>query len=208
MKPDAKLTTGLGVVVAALPVLAPLPASAAQPRDTPTIEIATVNGSGCRRETVTVTPGPGGFTVHYRDYSAKIGGDALPTDFRKNCQLNLRIIPPEGVTYAVTYVDHYGSAQLAPDATAAFRASHYYAGLPARHSGFSSLKGPYSGEWLVFKEFDPREFIYVPCGEDRNLTLNTELRLTASARTKTSTIDMNSDRGSTYLFAWRTCPPG
>ncbi|TMR06413.1 DUF4360 domain-containing protein [Actinomadura soli] len=208
MNTKATLVTGLGVV-AALPLLTSPPASATPPHGAPTIEIATVNGSGCRPETVTATPEPNGFTIRYSDYSAKIGGDSLPTDFRKNCQVNLEIIPPEGFTYAVMRIDYRGSAQLAPDSTGVLKASYYYAGSPAQTPTFRSFKGPFSGAWPVTEVIDPSRFIYVPCGEKRNLNVSTELRLTAPDRTRTSTLDMHSDPGSTYHFAWRTCPrPG
>ncbi|MFI0367093.1 DUF4360 domain-containing protein [Actinomadura sp. 1N219] len=204
MSPKATLVTALGV--AAIPVLTSPAASEPPPHATPTIEIASTNGSGCRPETVTITPEPNGFTVKYSRYSAKIGGEALPTDFRKNCQLNLRIVPPKTFTYAVMRIDHRGSAQLAPDATGVLKASQYYAGAPGHAPIYHSFKGPFSNGWQATETIDPGRLIYVPCGEERNLNISTELRLTAPDRTRASTLDMHADLGSTYHFTWRNCP--
>ncbi|MYY10946.1 DUF4360 domain-containing protein [Streptomyces sp. SID4919] len=78
------------------------------------IEVATVNGSGCPTGTaaIAVSPDSTAFTVTYSDYLAKAGGPSLPTDFRKNCQLNLIVHVPNGFTYAVMGVDYRGSASL------------------------------------------------------------------------------------------------
>ncbi|TDD37314.1 DUF4360 domain-containing protein [Actinomadura sp. KC06] len=199
------MITGLGVAAAALPVLTSPPAAAAPPHRDPTIEITTVNGSGCRPETVTVTPRSSGFTIRYSDYSAKIGGDALPTDYRKNCQLGLRIIPTEGFTYAVMAVDHRGSAQLAPDATGVLKASHEFAGSPRQAQTTHSFKGPLSGGWQVAEKIDPGQLVWASCREERNLNISTELRVNAVDRTTANTFDMHSGLGSAYHFAWKTC---
>lgn len=53
---------------------------------------------------------------------------------------------------------------------------------------------------------DPDRLVYKPCGEERNLTVSTELRVATSDKTRMNALDMNSDLGSTYTFAWRTCP--
>jgi hypothetical protein len=70
------------------------------PPDRIIIDVVTVNGSGCRPNTaaVAVSPDNTAFTVTYSEYLAQVGVGSKPTDFRKNCQLNLRVHVPQGFT--------------------------------------------------------------------------------------------------------------
>ncbi|MEU0276668.1 DUF4360 domain-containing protein, partial [Streptomyces sp. NPDC006307] len=94
------------------------------PPDKIVIEVATVNGSGCPLGTaaVAVAPDNTAFTVTYSDYLAQVGVGAEPTDFRKNCQLNLVVHVPQGFTYAVASADYRGYASLAAGASAVQKA--------------------------------------------------------------------------------------
>ncbi|WP_228004598.1 DUF4360 domain-containing protein [Amycolatopsis sp. YIM 10] len=60
------------------------------PPDHFTIDVVTVNGSGCPAGTaaVAVSPDNKAFTVTYSDFLAQVGVGATPTDFRENdnCQ--------------------------------------------------------------------------------------------------------------------------
>src|SRR4051812_42448781 len=78
------------------------------------IDVVTANGSGCPAGTaaVAVSPDKSAFTVTYSNYLAQAGAGTRPTDFRKNCQLNLNVHIPGGFTYAVTEADYRGYAHL------------------------------------------------------------------------------------------------
>jgi hypothetical protein len=50
--------------------------------------------------------------------------------------------------------------------------------------------------------------VWHPCGERRNLNINTELRVSKGTSTDASFLTMDSIDGSietTYHFAWRAC---
>mgnify|MGYP006199072811 CR=1 FL=1 len=85
------------------------------PPDHMTIDVVTVNGSGCPAGTaaVAVSPDNKAFTVTYSQFMAQVGVGALPTDFRKNCQLNLRMNIPQGFTYGIAQTD----SSLSPSAS-------------------------------------------------------------------------------------------
>ncbi|GAA1919243.1 hypothetical protein GCM10009716_30030 [Streptomyces sodiiphilus] len=78
------------------------------PEDGMVIELVSVYGSGCPEGSaaVAVSPDNTAFTVTYSEYLAQVGVGAKPTDFRKNCQLNLAVRVPQGFTYAVFGVDY------------------------------------------------------------------------------------------------------
>ncbi|MEU0691615.1 DUF4360 domain-containing protein [Streptomyces uncialis] len=209
-----------GAAVAAL-LAAAMPAQGAgssvstikAPPDKIVIEVATVNGSGCPTGTaaIAVSPDNTAFTVTYSDYLAKTGGPSLPTDFRKNCQLNLIVHVPNGFTYAVMSVDYRGFASLERGASGVEKASYYFQGSPATVSRSHTFNGPLVEDWQATDTTDWAHLVWAPCGVRRNLNINTELRVNAgtSDRTKTSFMTMDSTDGNldtVYHLAWQRCP--
>ncbi|GLZ28969.1 hypothetical protein Lesp02_11590 [Lentzea sp. NBRC 105346] len=185
------------------------------PPDHFTIDIVTVNGSGCRAGTaaVAVSPDNKAFTVTYSEFLAQVGVGSKPTDFRKNCQLNLRINAPSGFTYGIASTDYRGFASLEKGASALQRANYYFQGMSETAYTQHPYKGPLVDDWQATDTTDVASIVYHPCGEKRNFNINTELRVnagTSDPKKTTSFISMDSTDGSietTYHFAWKTCPP-
>jgi hypothetical protein len=181
----------------------------APPPEKVTVEVVTVNGSGCPAGTadVSVNPDNTAFRVTYDDYTVQAGGGSGPTDFRKNCQLNIRFKVPSGYVYAIEKVDHRGSASLANGATALQRTNYYFQGSSQNDFVDHSFSGPFYGDWHTT---DIGALIFSPCNRHRNLNINTELRVDAgsSDRSKVSSMTMDSTNGKTftlYQLAWRQC---
>ncbi|MCW2640777.1 MAG: secreted protein [Dactylosporangium sp.] len=199
-----------------LSVLAP-PAAAQTTPPPPNkivIDLVTVNGSGCPAGTaaVAVAPDNTAFTVTYSHYMAQVGVGAKPTDFRKNCQLNLSVHVPQGFTYAIAEADYRGFGHLENGATGLERANYYFQGQ--RQTAFinHSFAGPLNDDWYTTDWVDVAALVFAPCGEQRNLNINTELRVGAGssdpAKT-TSFMSMDSTDASIdtiYHFAWKKCP--
>lgn len=186
---------------------------AVTPSENIVIELATVNGSGCPMGTaaVAVSPDNTAFTVTYSDYLAQVGPGTRPTDFRKNCQLNLRVHVPQGLTYAIARADYRGFMNLERGATAQEKASYYFQGMPQTDAASHTFVGPRSDNWQASDVTDIAALVWAPCGEKRNFNINTEVRVNAGAsdRTKTSFITMDSTDasiGTVYHLAWKTCP--
>ncbi|WP_158887371.1 DUF4360 domain-containing protein [Amycolatopsis anabasis] len=182
------------------------------PPDRITVDIVTVNGSGCPPGTaaIAVSSDNTAFTVTYSDYLAQAGAGASPTDFRKNCQLNLQVHYPQGFTYAIAKADYRGFAHLEKGASALERANYYFQGQSATERVSHTFNGPFSDDWQTTDQTDWASLVWAPCGEYRNLNVNTELRVNAgSARPDTTSfISMDSTDGSvktTYHFAWKRC---
>jgi hypothetical protein len=212
---------GIAVSIAAaiaVGALSAAPASAAPLRvpgpDGVTIEIATVNGSGCPAGTaaVAVSDDKEAFTVTYSEYMAQAGGSSAPTDFRKNCQISMKVHVPQGFTYAIASTDYRGFAALEPGSSGIEKASYYFQGMPQTAAVSHNLSGAYSDNWQFTDTNDVAQLVYKPCGEERNFNVNTELRVLkgTSDPAKTSFMSMDSTDGSiktTYHFAWMQCPP-
>lgn len=182
------------------------------PADEIIIDIATVNGSGCPEGTaaVAVSPDNTAFTVTYSEYLAQAGGDSDPTDFRKNCQLNLIVHVPQGFTYAIASADHRGFAYLQPGASGMQKASYYFQGSSETRSSEHQIEAPYSDNWQYTDEVPVDQLVYKPCGEERNFNINTELRVgVGDDSTKKSFVTMDSTDGdikTLYHFSWKECP--
>jgi len=192
----------------------PIEDSVAPPADQIVISVATVNGSGCPAGTaaVAVSPDNTAFTVTYSQYMAQVGVGALPTDFRKNCQLNLKVHVPQGFTYAIAKADYRGFSHLESGATAMERANYYFQGQSQTSFIMHPFSGPVEDDWQTTDSVDVAALVFAPCGELRNLNVNTELRVnpgTSNPRKTTSFIAMDSTDGSiktVYHFAWMACP--
>jgi hypothetical protein len=195
-----------------LPVLADPVPTTNPPAERITIEIVTVNGSGCRLGTAAVAAAPDNtaFTVTYSDYLAQAGAGTAPTDFRKNCQLVLKVNVPGGFTYAIGQADYRGFAHLERGASGMQRASYYIQGTSPTAAESHSFAGPVSDSWQTTDVTDVASLVYAPCGEVRLFNINTELRVsrgTSDPKT-TSFMMMDSTDGgvsTTYHFNWMRC---
>jgi hypothetical protein len=204
----------VGSVVLSMLVSPTVNQNTAPPTDRIIIDVVTVNGSGCPAGTaaVAVSPDNTAFTVTYSQYLAQVGVGAKKTDFRKNCQLNLRVHVPQGFTYAVAQADYRGFAHLENGATGLERANYYFQGTSPTASATHPLNGPYDDDWQTTDSTDLASLVFAPCGEERNLNINTELRVNAGTSDPTTTnsfVSMDSTDGSIktiYHFAWKKCP--
>ncbi|MFC4049776.1 DUF4360 domain-containing protein [Actinomadura syzygii] len=209
--------TAAAVAAVSMAAAPAVPASASAPRlvrgpDGVTVEVVTVNGSGCPIGTaaVAVSPDKEAFTVTYSDYLAQAGGDSKATDARKNCQLALKVHVPQGFTYAIASADYRGFGYLEKGAKGTQKASYYFQGNAQTASATHSLQSPLNDNWQFSDSVPVTQLVWKKCGEERNFNINTELRVDkgTSDPTKVSFVSMDSTDGSIktiYHFAWKTC---
>ncbi|MGW4213187.1 DUF4360 domain-containing protein [Lentzea sp. NPDC004789] len=207
------MISALAAAALALSTITIPPVADPPPTGQITIDVITVNGSGCRQGTaaIAVSPDNKAFTVTYSDYLAQVGPQAKPTDFRKNCQLNLKVNVPGGFTFGIAQADYRGFAQLEKGAKGTVKASYYFQGMSDTDQRSKTFNGALSDNWQVTHKTDVASIIYHPCGEKRNFNINTELRVEkgTSDPKKTSFMAMDSTDGSIetiYHFAWKKCP--
>ncbi|MFI0480221.1 DUF4360 domain-containing protein [Actinomadura sp. 9N215] len=186
----------------------PASSETAPPPGKVTIGVETINGSGCPAGTTKVEPSQGNaaFTVVYDKYVAWAGGDAPPTEFRKNCHISVDVNAPEGYTYAVVGIVSRGFAHVEEGATAQRRTNYYFQGDAKNTSVSHELKGPYDDNWRFADRTDPAQRVYKPCGAERNLNINTELRVNKGSSSKSSFIAMESAyANAVYQLDWKRC---
>src|SRR3954452_18808373 len=143
------------------------------PTDRIVIDVVTVNGSGCPAGTaaVAVAPDNTAFTVTYSSYTAQVGVGALPTDLRKNCQLNLRVHVPSGFTYAIAEADYRGFGHLEKGASGQERANYYFQGNAPTAYISHNINGPFDDDWQNTDTTDIASLIWEPCGQERNFNI-------------------------------------
>ena len=207
------LTTGAALLASLAATGAPAHAAPASvPSQDMVIDVAAANGSGCPwgSADVTVSPDNKAFTVTYSQFTAQTGPDAKPTDFRKNCQLALNVHVPQGYTFAIAGADYRGFAHLERGASGSESANYYFQGEPQSTRIRHDFTGPVDADWQRTDNVGVQSLSFLPCGEERYLNVNTELRVTRgwSSRKATSFLTMDSTDGridTIYHVAWKHC---
>jgi uncharacterized protein DUF4360 len=188
-------------------------AVSATPNDEMVIGVVAANGSGCPWGSAQVTPSPDNkaFTVTYSQFTAQVGVGALAADFRKNCQLALDVHVPQGYTYAISGTDYRGFAHLERGSSASETANYYFQGERQSTRIRHDFAGPYDGDWQRTDSVGISSLAFLPCGEQRYLNVNTELRVnagTSNIRKTTSMLTMDSTDGridTVYHVSWKKC---
>ncbi|WP_186763049.1 DUF4360 domain-containing protein [Lentzea tibetensis] len=195
------------VALALSAILPPSTAGAVPPPPSVSVELVAVNGSGCAAKTASVAMAKGNsaFTVAYSNFQARAGSGATPTEFRKNCQINVRFKYPAEYTWGISKVEHHGSAKILQGANAVLRGSYYFAGSPSTLPMTHTFKGPLNDKWNTTDTANPDQIFYPPCGQSWNLNVNTETRVNKAATTELSAITMSPDLSATYHLDWRKC---
>ncbi|QFZ19324.1 DUF4360 domain-containing protein [Saccharothrix syringae] len=206
------MLTAVAAAVLAVSAISPAAGPAAEdaPPDYVTIEVVTVNGSGCPAGTAAVAAAPDrtAFTVTYSSFLAQAGGESDPTDFRKNCQLALELTYPQGFTFGIAQADYRGFAHLQQGATGVEQGNYYFQGTSPTARKQHSFGGPFSDNWQATDTTEWGSIVYAPCGERRLFNLNTELRVNAGSSRGTSFMVMDSTDSNVsteYHFSWKRC---
>lgn len=170
------LKTAAAALVA-LSMLVPVTTASAEEEPAPQVDVVTVNGSGCPAGDADVRTDGRSFSIGYHTFLARAGGGSSPLDMRKNCQVNLRVSVPSGYTYGLARTTYHGYAHLQAGATALNRISIYIQGQSSTTTVNHPFTGPMSDEWDTSYQPGSAEIDWVPCGEQRNININAELRV-------------------------------
>jgi hypothetical protein len=151
-------------------------APAPPPGGKTTVKVVSANGSGCPSGSgvVKALPGKGTFSIAFPAFTASAGGDAL--DFRKNCQLMLDVSVPRGYTYAVSRVSVSGTGNLGPAGSGSVRTLLYFQGMGQTVEQSHEINGPLNGKWRFDGRIGAKSRQFHPCGADRYLNVNLDLR--------------------------------
>ena len=177
------------------------------PPDRVTVEVITINGSGCPAGTVDVAIAPNNtaLTLIYDALAAEIGPDARPSAFRRNCQLTLPLHVPSGWTYAIASVRARGDLFLASGVSATVKRAFAFQGEVMPVPWSTTIAGPSEDDWELHDAVDATQLRWAPCGEQRLLNVNSELRLArgSSGSGTQSYVDQTQQQ---LGLVWKRCP--
>ena len=201
--------TALAATFAAALVGVVAPASIAQAAPAAAaldVSVVTANGSGCPSSSADAkVQGDGStFTIDFSGYYAYTGSGAPATGFRKNCQFAIQVTPPAGMTYAVKGAEYSGFALLSAGITGVQTANYYIQGETATTTVTHRITGPYAKTWHTTDSFGGDELAFAPCGSQRLLNVNTDLRLTPQAADATLNI-LVMDPTVTLHLTYQAC---
>jgi hypothetical protein len=172
------------------------------------LEAVTVNGSGCKQGNATVEYSQDHTKVRisFKEYYAEAGDGADRIAFRRNCQFNLRVTIPEGLSYGVKGAATSGYVYLADGIRATQRTSYYFAGTSPTAQVTHTFTGPVSRSWETKDEVDAASMVWSPCGLDRNLNVNSEVRVLANNLDPWSFIWVDAvELDARTDFVWKKC---
>ena len=191
--------------------IAPASARAAVPgQPTPgfTVQLQSVNGSGCPVGSTAVSaPNDTTFTVTYDSYLVDAGNGAPATDFRKNCQLNVLVGVPAGFTYGIVSEQYRGFAALDTGARGLLLTSYYFSGISGTYYANHTLFGPMNG---IYESDDAQPVItWAPCHFTGTMNVNTSLQVFKGKNPSffnELTMDSTDVHIATYFhLAFKTC---
>jgi Domain of unknown function (DUF4360) len=229
-----------GIAFALLSASAALAQTPSGPPDHFTIEIVSVTGSGCGSPAdydINISSDLESFTIGYNNnaYSVATGrdpstGKAHPIkDTRKNCLLGIRIDAPNGFTYGIAEADTRGFMSLRPYASPIALISFWFQGLAPTYPVAHYLRqsavdlfgnplsfapgddtGVFAVNWQTTDITPVASIVFNPCGEQRNLEVNTQLLInTQDVSHAESVAGVDATDGSIFTVfhtAWATCP--
>jgi hypothetical protein len=206
----ALATTAALVALATPPAIAGAAEASVPPPDSLSIEVVTANGSGCPNSdaTVAVDPDNAGFTLRHDSFFAHNGLGAEPTDFRKNCLVNLLVNATPGFSYAISRAERGGFVHLPDGGTALSRTAYFFQGSPQTLAQEHPFAGPQNNFWRAVDEFGPEDLVFSPCAAQRLLNINTEVRARTPDPADTVAfmlLGRTRTAVSHYRLAWRLC---
>ena len=172
----------------------------------------TANGTGCPAGTWDVQFSPDGqrMTATFSSFEAEV--DPTRAVSIKNCMLAIKLHSPQGLSYSVQDFYYSGYAFLEEGVDARLVSQYYFQGNPAQdQQPETTFVGPKDDTYLIQdsrKQIEAQP-VWSPCGVDRNLNINTVVRLknTNNPR-RNGYVNVSSVDGSTKLvlkLAWRRC---
>ena len=174
----------LGTLVAALPSYT-IPDASPSGHEV-TIEGIAFAGSGCPAGSVAgqLSSDQTTITLLYDSFVAQAGEGIPASNYRKNCQLNIKIKYPSGWQFSVFKADYRGYAALPAGDTGTCKATYYFSGDSRQISSTMTLTGPYNDNYIKTDQFGVDSTVWSPCGLEGLLNINSEARLSPPDATK------------------------
>jgi hypothetical protein len=198
-------------VVSLFAMLSPLGSLAYAEEVPPWVEIRELlwAGSGCPAGSVasSIASDYKAFSLAFDSYIASAGPDIPITENRKNCNLIIRLSFPSGWSFTIFNMDYRGFASLDEHVDGKQRSAYFFEGQYPSSALQTTLVGPYDDNYEIGDTVDLA--VYSPCGEDRALNINTEVRVNNRKNRNgyglMTTDTITGELLHIYRLKWRKC---
>jgi Domain of unknown function (DUF4360) len=160
------------------------------------VEVAVVNGSGCPNGAKSAVVEGSDLRLTYDGFVARTGPSIPSDEFRVNCQVAVLIRAYEGHAFTITEARYDGDAALGSGTYASRHSNYYLQASTADEFHSNAVLGPNTDGWSG----KDTPVLVGPCGADKILNINTDLRVYAS--TGTAQISL---RDSSAHIGWKAC---
>jgi hypothetical protein len=196
----------------AVPGTAPGGPTISPPRlDGPFYASVVANGTGCPAGTWNTALSDDGqtFTTTFSAYSAFVSPSQAISI--KDCLLAIKLHSTEQLQYAVQAFRFAGYAYLEDGASAVQTAKYYIQGNPANSiDAKSELTGPFNSTYTLQNEVELGREIWSPCGKERDINIETRIRLRNGDPAGTAYVNLAAVTGSAKAIirvSRRRCSP-
>ena len=114
---------------------------------------------------------------------------------------------PQGWSFTVADVDYRGYAKIDPGAVGTQKTTYYFAGQTKQAALQSNFRGPVDKDYHISDSLGLAALVFSPCGVNRALNLNTQVRVqTSGSQQALMTLD-SIDGQLTHLYGlqWQRC---
>ncbi|KAH6661712.1 hypothetical protein B0J14DRAFT_708013 [Halenospora varia] len=204
-------STVLLLAASALTLAAPTTRDVGPDPNSVFIKTFTFAGSGCPAGSVANSTDPTKtvLTLLFDRYVAQIGPGTLPTDHRKNCQINLDVHFPNGWQFSIFSVDYRGFEQLDRGVTGTQMATYYFSGQRDQISASTTFPGPKTPQnYLISSDFLVDSLVWSPCGANLPLNINSQIFLTSTNTNANGLLTTDSTDfkfHQIFHIRWRQC---
>ncbi|KAK4214625.1 hypothetical protein QBC37DRAFT_440073 [Rhypophila decipiens] len=167
-------------------------------------------GSGCPAGSVSgqLSSDLTAITLLYASFVAQAGKGLSASDYRKNCQLNVKLKYPQGWQFSIFKADYRGYAQIPKGDTGTCKATYYFTGDSKQISSTLVLKGPFDDNYLKTDQFGVESTVWSPCGVEGLLNINSEVRLSPADSTRNALLTVDSTDlkfTQVHYLQWQKC---
>ncbi|KAK0708653.1 hypothetical protein B0H67DRAFT_557082 [Lasiosphaeris hirsuta] len=167
-------------------------------------------GSGCPAGSVSgqLSTDLTTLTLLYTSFVAQAGKNIAASNYRKNCQLNVKLRYPSGWQFSVFKADYRGYAQIPSGDTGVCKATYYFSGESRQISSTLTIKGPYDDNYIKTDQFGVESTVWSPCGIEGLLNINSEVRLSPQDSNKAALLTVDSTDlkfKQIHYLQWQTC---
>jgi hypothetical protein len=168
-------------------------------------------GSGCPAGSVAenLSDDLTAFTLLFDDYVAEIGPGVPRRENRKNCQINIDLKFPQGWSFTLFEMDYRGYVGIDRGVTALQSSRYYFQGNSHSCKFDTAFYGSKDDDFEIHDTVAASALVWSPCGANRSLNINTQVRLASRSRNATGIITMDSVDGKVtqlYGIKWKRCP--